>query len=93
MSELERLDGNVEALRGEFEGACRNIRDDISKVRGEMAQIEKNIQKDLATVDKTASVDIRDLQVRAAIAGVIGGVLAGGIMAFVLFLVEKRLFG
>lgn len=82
--ELERLNNNEIAIRSEFEAACRAIR---AEIQAELTKVRTSI----ATVDKTSSVDIRDLQVRAAIGGFLGGTAATIIVGIILFLVEQRL--
>ena len=71
MRELERLDANTEALRKEFEAACRDIR------------------KEMGGIDKTASVDIRALQVQAASWGVVGGSIISAVIGIVVYFVTR----
>jgi hypothetical protein len=60
-------------------------------IRKELNDACTAIRKELGLVDKTASVDIRDLQVRAAIGGFLGGTVATIIVGVVLFLIEQKL--
>jgi len=64
-----------------------------NRVMDEIDRLDNNIEalrKDLSSLDKTSSVDIRDLQVRAAIGGAIGGAIMSVIVGLILFFIEMK---
>ncbi len=64
-----------------------------NRVMDEIDRLDNNIEalrKDLSSLDKTASVDIRDLQVRAAIWGAGAGVGVSIVVGLILFFIEMK---
>ena len=86
---LLEIDGWGQWWRGQVARDLDRLDSNIVVLRSDFEKACRELRKEIGAVDKTASVDIRALQVQAAIWGLLGGSIISAIIGIIVYFVTR----